>query len=273
MIAFNKVSFSYDQQTIIDQITFSIEAGEHVTIVGANGSGKSTLARLMNGLLLPTSGTVQIGELFTHHEKTLGAIRQKVGMVFQNPENQMVATTVLEDVAFGLENISFPREKMMERIQEVLERVNMWEERFSEPHLLSGGQKQRVAIAGALATKPEILVLDEATSMLDPEGRRQMNQLIQELNHQGITIISITHDMEEAFASSRMIILDQGKIVSDQSPRATFQQHLQIDQSKLKKPFALEMKDLLMRQGVQIPHAIQNQEELVEYLWKLSSTK
>jgi energy-coupling factor transport system ATP-binding protein len=273
LIHFNNVSFSYtypNQDPIIHQITLTIESGEFVAIVGPNGSGKSTLAKLMNGLLLPTEGDISIGVLNTRREDELMEVRQKVGMVFQNPENQMVATTVLDDVAFGLENIGYPSDKMMARIEESLQRVNMWQYQSSEPHHLSGGQKQRVAIAGVLAMKPGVILFDESTSMLDPEGRAEMLDIMKDLHNEGLTVITITHDMGEASQASRLIMLKEGRILRDGTPNQIFEEAAVIKENQLELPFMIEAREALIQHGLSIPPSIQTKEELVKHLWTLS---
>jgi energy-coupling factor transport system ATP-binding protein len=273
LIQFKNASFSYtypNQDRIIHELTLTIQSGEFVAIVGPNGSGKSTLAKLTNGLLLPTEGDVSIGTLNTRIEDDLMEIRQKVGMVFQNPENQMVATTVLDDVAFGLENIGYPSEKMMSRIQESLQRVNMWEYQSSEPHHLSGGQKQRVAIAGVLAMKPDVILFDEATSMLDPEGRAEMLEIMKDLHNEGLTVITITHDMGEAAQASRLIMMKEGRILRDGTPNQIFEEAAVLKENQLDLPFIIEAREALIQHGLAIPTSIQTKEELVKHLWTLS---
>lgn len=268
MIQITDVSYAYsNQEPVIRELSLSIQKGEFVAIVGPNGSGKSTLAKLINGLLLPTSGVVHVGELTTAHPKELMQIRQKIGMVFQNPENQMVATTVLDDVAFGLENIGFPPEKMMERIKDSLQIVKMWEHRLAEPHHLSGGQKQRVAIAGILAMRPEVILFDESTSMLDPEGRFEMVQIMKELHQEGLTIITITHDMEEASEATRVLLMQDGAVLRDRVPAQLFEETDILQQNQLELPFAIEARERLNQLGLSLPGSIKTKEELVAHLW------
>lgn len=206
-------------------VSLTINQGEYVAILGHNGSGKSTLARHLNGLLLPTSGDVWVKEWNTKDQKTLRAIRATVGMVFQTPDNQIVATIVEEDIAFGPENLGIPRAEMIQRIQWSLDQVDMWEYRHRAPHLLSGGQKQRVCIAGVLAMKPEVLVLDESTAMLDPLGRAEVVAVAQRLNReQGVTVVAITHFMEETVNADRVIVMADGQIVLEGTPRDLFRQ-------------------------------------------------
>ena len=203
-------------------VDLDIGAGERVAIVGANGSGKTTLALHMNAMLQPTSGTVSVDGLLTTDDSARAAIRSKIGMVFQSPVDQIVATTVEDDVAFGPENIGVPRHEIEERVRDSLERVGMREERLRSPYLLSAGQQQRVAIAGVLAMKPQCIILDEATSMLDPAAARNLLGLLDRLNREGIAIVSITHRMEEAAAAARLVVLGAGRVVLDGPPREVF---------------------------------------------------
>lgn len=273
VITLKEISFSYPNQErrIIHNVTVSIKQGEFVALIGPNGSGKSTLAKLMNGLLQPTEGEIWINSLQPTDEEQIWQIRQKVGMVFQNPENQFVATTVLDDVAFGLENIGYPPEQMQARIEEALRRVNMWEFRDVEPHHLSGGQKQRVAIAGILAMKPDVIIFDEATSMLDPQGRNEIVTIMQELHQEGITIITITHDMDEAWQASRVILMNEGSIQQDTDPHTLFEELPLLIENNLELPFVLMMREGLKEHGIELPNTIQNKKDLVEHLWTLLS--
>lgn len=268
MIQITDVSFAYsNQEPVIRELSLLIQRGEFVAIVGPNGSGKSTLAKLINGLLLPTSGEVHMGELSTTNPHELMQIRQKIGMVFQNPENQMVATTVLDDVAFGLENIGVPPGQMMERIKDSLQIVKMWEHRLAEPHHLSGGQKQRVAIAGILAMRPEVILFDESTSMLDPEGRFEMMQIMKELHQEGLTIITITHDMEEASEATRVLLMQDGTVIRDGIPTQLFEEIEILQENQLELPFAIEARERLNQLGLSLPQSIKTKEELVKHLW------
>ncbi len=207
-------------------VDLDIEAGERVAVLGANGSGKTTLALHMNALLLPSSGSVTVDGDSTADRGAHLRIRSKVGMVFQSPVDQIVATTVEDDAAFGPENIGVPREEIRERVRAALERVGMWELRGRSPYLLSAGQQQRVAIAGALAMKPRCIVLDEATSMLDPAASRGLLELLDGLNAEGVTVISITHRMEEAASARRLIVMDRGRVALDGPPRDVFSRDL-----------------------------------------------
>lgn len=271
MIHLEDVLFTYSDRGISDpvlkHITLRIREGEFVAIVGANGSGKSTLAKMINGLLLPTKGSVTVGEWQTSNTEQIPFIRQHVGMVFQNPENQFVATSVLDDVAFGLENIGFPPEHMQQRVEEALTKVRMWEYRHAQPHQLSGGQKQRVAIAAILAMKPEIIIFDEATSMLDPVGRAEVRSLMSELHEEGLTLITITHDMEEAILASRMIVLHGGKVLQDADPFDVFENKQCLQLAQLELPFHLEVENTLRAAGLPLPKSKNKTiDELVEQL-------
>ncbi|HSV32168.1 MAG TPA: energy-coupling factor transporter ATPase [Atribacteraceae bacterium] len=229
MIEFKQVSFWYSQEEalvdrdyeVLHEVTLTIQKGEFVVLLGRNGSGKSTLARHTNGLLLPKKGTVTVEGLSTVDPANLWPIRQKVGLIFQNPDNQIIATSVEEDVAFGPENLGLPPSEIRRRIDEALSIVDMLPYRRKEPHLLSGGQKQRVAIAGVLAMHPEYLVLDEASSMLDPEGRNELLTVLKKLKRE-ITVFHITHYIEEAVHADRVLIMDQGTIVAEGGPRTIF---------------------------------------------------
>lgn len=274
MILLEQVSYTYpnrEEQLIINQVSLSIDQGEFVALIGPNGSGKSTLAKLINGLLLPTKGKVFLESLETTDKEHLWQIRQKVGMVFQNPENQFVATTVYDDVAFGLENMGFPPEEMPSRIEEALNRVNMLAYQEAEPHQLSGGQKQRVAIAGILAVRPEVIIFDEATSMLDPQGRREVLTIMQELHQEGITIINITHDMDEVLSASRVILMKEGTILRDTTPAELFAETSLLEENDLELPFVFEVKHRLEEHDIFLPPSIQNKQDLVEHLCGLLS--
>ncbi|MEX1028461.1 MAG: energy-coupling factor transporter ATPase [Paenibacillaceae bacterium] len=269
MIQFSGVSFRYsNRDTIINEISFQITPGEYLGIVGTNGIGKSTIAMLMNGLLLPTEGIVQYKDYCTGNEHEVGIIRKKIGMIFQNPENQIVASTLFEDIAFGLQNVCYPTDKISDRVMEALQHVGMQDYRDTDVNSLSGGQKQRVAIASILAMEPEVIIFDESTSMLDPEGKDQILKLMRELNQQGITIISITHDMEELIETSRILVLDQGKIRYDGTLEMLFEdEYLRIQ--GIATPFIVEARDALIDRRMPIPRSIFSMEDLVDYLWKL----
>ncbi|MCP8971141.1 energy-coupling factor ABC transporter ATP-binding protein [Ectobacillus ponti] len=254
-------------------VSFAVREGEWVSIIGQNGSGKSTLARLLNGLLLPKEGTIMVDGLVLS-EQTVWDVRKRIGMVFQNPDNQFVGTTVRDDIVFGMENIGMPRERMRERLQYVLELVGMKEYELQEPHSLSGGQKQRVAIAGALALEPSLLILDEATSMLDPKGRLEVLRTVQELVQQkGLTVLSITHDLEEAAQSDRIIVLNQGSILREGTPAEIFEHMDELTGIGLDVPFSVKLTHDLKRKHIPLQHMHLTMESLVKELWILHSKK
>ena len=232
-------------------ISFEVERGEFLAVMGHNGSGKSTLAKLLNGLFLPTEGMVLLSGMDTRDEAHTWDIRRKAGMVFQNPDNQLVATMVYDDVAFGLENIGVPTEEMPARIDEALKLTGMTEFARRAPHLLSGGQKQRVAIAGILAMRPEALILDEATAMLDPQGRKEVFDTVTRLNReQGITVIWITHFMQEAAKAQRILVMNRGDIAMDGTPREVFSQVDTLRGMRLDVPPMTRLSHLLRARGV-----------------------
>ncbi|MGM9540506.1 energy-coupling factor transporter ATPase [Anaerovibrio sp.] len=254
----------------LEDISLTVEKGEFVTILGTNGSGKSTLAKHFNALLLPTAGTCLIDGIDTADEAGLWDIRSRVGMVFQNPDNQIIAAIVEDDIGFGPENIGMEPHEIRRRVTAALKAVNMEEFRHFAPHLLSGGQKQRVAIAGALAMNTECLVLDEPTAMLDPVGRREVIDTVGRLNReQGITVINITHFMEEAALSDRIIVMHKGRIIKEGSPAEIFQDIAGMKKLGLDVPAATELAYRLSRKGLQLDRAIINQEALVEALCRL----
>lgn len=274
MIKFQNVYYRYQDTDnwVIRHLNLSIKENEKVAIIGKNGSGKSTLAKLISGLLPCEKGRIFIDD----EELTTGNIlelRKKIGMVFQNPENQFVGMTVKEDVAFGLENQGIKREEMHLRISNILAKVGMENFANLEPQHLSGGQKQRVAIASAMVLEPSILILDEATSMLDPVGRKEMISLVQTLHEQQpFTLVMITHDMNEAILADRIVVLDQGEIVLDGAPRELLSNH----SDTLKKlgfpaPFTIEVAMALKEQGISFDSLPLNQKELISGLWKLHS--
>ena len=253
-------------------VSLSVASGEWVAIIGHNGSGKSTLAKNINGLLAPGSGTVTVGgELLT--EESVWDIRAKVGIVFQNPDNQFVGATVADDVAFGLENRGMPRPEMIKRVDSALAAVNMTEFATREPARLSGGQKQRVAIAGIVAQTPEIIILDAATSMLDPAGRQEILSLIRELRAaRPLTVVSITHDIDEAALADRIVLLNDGEIVESGTPAEIFRHGEELIDLGLDVPYAGRLKAALAQRGVAVPAAYLDAEGLVDYLWTLHST-
>lgn len=255
------------EQTALDDLSLSIERGEFVAVLGSNGSGKSTLAKHLNALLLPTSGACRIDGIDTREEADVWRIRQKVGMVFQNPDNQLIAAVVEDDVAFGPENLGVPSAEIRRRVDEALKAVNMTEFRSYAPHLLSGGQKQRIAIAGTLAMQTEAIVFDEATAMLDPEGRAEILSIVQRLHEeQGITVVYITHFMEEAAAADRILVLDHGRLVMDAPPREVFRHARKLRALGLEVPLAVELRDRLRAAGVALPEDLLTPAELVAAL-------
>ena len=250
----------------IDDVNLNASRGGFIAVIGKNGSGKSTLAKCINALLLPGSGVVYVNDLNTADESRLWEIRQTVGMVFQNPDNQLVSSIVEDDVAFGPENLGIVPAEIRTRVDDALASVGMYDLRKMAPHLLSGGQKQRVAIAGVVAMSPECIVLDEPTAMLDPAGRRDVNAIIRKLNGLGITIILITHFMEEAAEADRIIIMDGGKIVLDGTPAEVFSNAEKIEELGLDVPLAVGMAVKLREKGIDVPADIINSDDLVAYL-------
>lgn len=262
--------YSNQEEDTLKDINIEVRLGEWTAIVGHNGSGKSTLARILNGLQMPSKGTVEINGIMLT-EETLWDIRRQVGMVFQNPDNQFVGSTVEDDVAFGLENIGVPREEMLERVEEGIRRVGMKSFLTQEPHQLSGGQKQRVAIAGVIALRPAIIILDEATSMLDPLGRKEVIQTIEELRKEmGVTVLSITHDLEEASRADRIIVLNGGKVFAEGSPSEIFQLGDRLVQIGLDLPFAISLANKLKDLGVPLESNPTTSERLMDELCKLT---
>ncbi len=285
-IKFKNVSYSYEDYDneydnmpqskvghinyAINDISFSINKGEFVAIVGRNGSGKSTLARTMNALILPTEGTVFVDSINTQDNDMIWEIRSSVGMVFQNPDNQIVGTSVEEDVAFGLENIGIEREEMINRISWALDIVKLSNERLTEPHLLSGGQKQRCAIAGIIAMKPKCIVLDEATAMLDPLGRREVMSLIKQLNkEQNITIVHITHHMDEVSVADRVVLIDNGNVLMDTTPAKLFSNVELVQNAGLEVPQITALMNLLAKRGINVPKDIISTDDGVKIIVEL----
>lgn len=259
------LSYRYEEggKPALNNISFSVNRGEFVAVLGHNGSGKSTLAKLLNGLFLPTEGSVQVAGMDTREEQHTWDIRQKAGMVFQNPDNQIVATVVRDDVAFGMENIGVPPQDMPERIEEALKAVGMLSFADRAPHLLSGGQKQRVAIAGILAMHPEALILDEATAMLDPLGRKEVFDTVYKLNREkGITVIWITHFMEEAARAERVMVIHQGQKQLDGTPREVFSQGELLRSFRLDVPPMALLAEELLRRGIDLPRDILTVEDM-----------
>lgn len=251
----------------IDNVSIDIEKGSFVAVLGHNGSGKSTLAKHLNAILLPTEGTVWIGEDDTKNPDAIWDIRQRAGMVFQNPDNQIIANVVEEDVAFGPENIGVPTRDIWRRVDESLKAVGMTAFRKKSPNKLSGGQKQRVAIAGVMAMKPDCIILDEPTAMLDPHGREDVIRTVHELNKQeNITVVLITHYMEEVIDADRIIVMDDGKVVMDGTPKEIFSQVDQLKKYRLDVPQVTELAYELKKEGVPLKDGILTIEELVDAL-------
>ncbi len=252
MLSINNVSFTYESGSpALSNVSLRIDDGEFVCIVGHNGSGKSTLAKMLNGLLLPTEGTVIVNGMDTADEDRLLDIRRHVGIVFQNPDNQIVTTVVREDVAFGPENLGIPTEEMIVRVDEALAAVGMESYAESAPHMLSGGQKQRIAIAGMLAMEPNVLVLDEATAMLDPLGRRDIIRIVRELHEKkGITVIMITQYMEEAIGVDRVIVMNGGQVWMEGTPAEIFARGDELRSIGLDVPAAVELREQLKEKGI-----------------------
>ena len=249
----------------IDGVDLEIEEGSFTAILGHNGSGKSTLAKHINGLLLPTEGTVWVGEIDTKEEDRIWDVRKTAGMVFQNPDNQIIGNIVEEDVGFGPENIGVPTDEIWKRVDESLKAVGMTAYRKQSPNKLSGGQKQRVAIAGVMAMRPRCIILDEPTAMLDPNGRAEVIRTVRELNRkEGITAVLITHYMEEVIDADRVIVMDDGAIVMDGTPREVFSQVEKLKEYRLDVPQATELAYELKKAGVDLPDGILSQEEFVE---------
>lgn len=272
VLSMDNVSYSYQTEDeaakkAVDGVSFTVQADEWIAIVGHNGSGKSTLAKLMIGLLFPEEGDVNVFiEKLT--EDNIWEIRSQMGFVFQNPDNQFVGSTVQDDVAFALENNGVPFEEMVARVHDALAQVNMSDFLDHEPHHLSGGQKQRVAIAGALALHPKLLIMDEATSMLDPQGRNEVIHLVEELKRKtGLTVISITHDLEEALLADRIIVMNKGKVLTIGTPEQIFAQGKELEEIGLDLPFALRVSGLLRENGMELVGEHMTEEELVNELW------
>ncbi len=254
---------------VLKGVSLSIEKGEFVAVLGHNGSGKSTLAKCINGINIPQNGSITVDGMSVSDESRLLDIRQKVGMVFQNPDNQIVATIVEEDVAFALENMGVEPKEIRRRVDEALQTVGMYEYRMHAPHKLSGGQKQRVAIAGIIAMRPDCILLDEPTAMLDPKGRTEVMKTIKELNAQGVTIVLITHYMEEAVQADRVVVIDGGEIVLDNKPKKIFSQVKTLKNLGLDVPQVTELCYLLRNEGIDLPDDIITEEECVEKLYEL----
>ena len=272
MINAEGIRFRYTPESpwAVDGASVSVDKGEFVAVLGANGCGKSTLAKHFNAILLPEAGTVLVEGMNTADEEHLYDIRQKVGMVFQNPDNQIVATVVEEDVAFALENLGVPPAEIRARIDDAMKMAGIYKHREKAPHKLSGGQKQRVAIAGVIAMRPDCLVLDESTAMLDPRGREKVMETIRHLNRDyGITVVSITHYMDEAAQADRVVVMSEGKVVMEGTPRQVFSQVDELHRLRLDMPQVTELCCRLAEAGVDIPTDIINEEECAAALYEL----
>ena len=250
----------------IDHVSIEIKRGEYIAIAGSNGSGKSTLARCLNGLLLPTEGKILVDGMDTNDDDLIWDIRKKIGMVFQNPDNQIVSSMVEDEVAFGPENIGIENPELRKRVDNALKSVGMYEYRNREAHKLSGGQKQRIAIAGAVAMRPDCIVFDEPTAMLDPKGRSQVMKVIRELNNQGITIILITHFMEEVAEADRVLVMKSGKLFADSVPEDVFADTNLIESAGLEIPAAVLLRNELIENGISLSHEVINKDDLVDAL-------
>ncbi|MBC1819686.1 energy-coupling factor ABC transporter ATP-binding protein [Listeria welshimeri] len=267
------VFYKYEdaEKYAVKDVSISAEKGEWVALVGHNGSGKSTIAKLLNGLLFPEEGLIKIGH-FVLSEKNIWEIRRQVGMVFQNPDNQFVGATVQDDVAFGLENHGVPHDTMVKRVESALNEVGMQSYALHEPARLSGGQKQRVAIAGVLALQPDVIILDEATSMLDPRGRAEVMETIRIMREQeDITVISITHDLDEVLFANRVIVMNNGEIHSEGTPQEIFQQADAMREIGLGVPFIIELQEKLVAGGFETESTVLSEGALLDQLWKLNS--
>ena len=258
-----------DKNTALRDVNLSVQKGEFLAVLGHNGSGKSTLAKHFNGILLPTSGKVFVGNIDVSDDDSIYEVRQSVGMVFQNPDNQIVAAIVEEDVAFALENLGVPPEEIRLRIDEAMHLVDIYKYRKHAPHRLSGGQKQRVAIAGVIAMHPQCIVLDEPTAMLDPKGRREVMNTIKMLNEKGVTIILITHYMEEAAQARRVAVMDKGQIIMDGTPKEIFSEVEKLKEVGLDVPQVTELAYELRKAGMELPADILTEEECLKELIKI----
>lgn len=250
----------------IDDVSLNIGRGSFTAIIGRNGSGKSTLAKNLNGLLLPSGGTIYVKEWDTRDDSHIWDVRQSAGMVFQNPDNQLVSSIVEDDVAFGPENLGVDPAEIRQRVESALSAVNMGKYKKKSPHMLSGGQKQRIAIAGVVAMKPECIIFDEPTAMLDPKGREEIMEIIRQLHDEGITVVLITHFMDEAVQADRIIIMDRGHVLLDGTPEEVFSQEETLREASLDLPLAVELSQKLRKRGIKIPKEIITVEGLVEFI-------
>ncbi len=276
IIKLDDISYKYhpnEEVEALKNVSLSIEKGEWVAIIGHNGSGKSTLAKTINGLLAPTNGTVTVGnQLLT--EETVWDVRRMVGMVFQNPDNQFVGSTVQDDVAFGLENSGVPRDEMVKRVIDAIDKVKMSDFIEKEPARLSGGQKQRVAIAGVVALRPDIIILDEATSMLDPQGRQEVLATVKAIKEEeNLTVISITHDIDEAASANRILVMKNGQLIREGTPQEIFSFGDELIEMGLDLPFPEKLKSALKKRNIDVPKDYLTEEGMVDWLWTLLSKK
>ena len=271
-IVVSHLSYTYQGATsqALGDVSLRVHAGEFLAVLGHNGSGKSTLAKLLNALYVPTEGTVLVCGLDTRDDELVFEVRQRAGMVFQNPDNQLVATIVEEDVAFGLENIGVPPAQIRVRVDQALRSVGMEEFAQSAPHMLSGGQKQRIAIAGVIAMKPEVIIFDESTAMLDPHGRAEVLATVRRLNAEGITVVWITHYMQEAVTADRVIVVSDGQIALEGTPREVFAQVDRMRELRLDVPEMTEIAHALRERGVGVRADVLDVEEMVEEVCRLS---
>lgn len=270
IISVDHLTYQYDenQAPALTDVSFTVHAGEWLAIVGHNGSGKSTLAKSLDGLLPFTQGSVTVGGI-TLTPETVWQVREQIGMIFQNPDNQFVGATVEDDVAFGLENRQISRDEMVPRVQAALAQVGMTSFSQREPSSLSGGQKQRVALAGIVAIAPKILILDEATSMLDPQGRIEMLAIVRQLRQQqNLTVISITHDIDEAASADRVLVIDDGRLIDEAVPSQIFERGTQLVEMGLDLPFTEKLKAALRQRGITPPTTYQTAAEMEEWLWQ-----
>lgn len=276
IITVSDVSYTYPNSNTLalKNISFKLPQGSWTAIIGHNGSGKSTLAKLLDGLILPDNekGQIIVDDHKINSNENIWKIRNIMGIVFQNPDNQFVGATVEDDIAFGLENRNVDINTMKQRVNQALKEVGMTGYRKKEPQTLSGGQKQRVAIAGILALEPKIIILDESTSMLDPEGREQILTLIQKLQKEkGLTVISITHDVNEIMLADQVLVLDNGKLLAQATADKIFNSSELLATTKIGRPFLYQLKYALIKQKIEVPVEINTEEKLVDYLWQLNS--
>lgn len=262
------------KERAIDGVNLSIDKGEFVAVIGKNGSGKSTLAKMINGILLPKDGSVTVDGMLTEDQDKIYDIRSRVAMVFQNPDNQIVSSIVEDDVAFGPENLGIPPDEIRIRVDEALKSVDMYDYRKKAPHRLSGGQKQRIAIAGAIAMKPECIIFDEPTAMLDPDGKRKVMEIIKDLNAKGIGVILITHFMEEAIKAPRIIVMKKGRIIKDDTPSAFFSDIDAVKNAGMELPVVIDLRKRLNESGIKMDSDIITEEEFInEFIKEASGRK